>query len=163
MVIQTIHCYPLLFKNPFTIGKKTVLTVEVVNSFLRKPLERFVSKRLTALIFILFPPLEVVLKRPASESTTKITTLNLSLIRINHSQAKRESHVKVPFLLWRCPFKCSRPRVWNRRGGLIIKRRKANLLIFYGCLVLLCRLHVPFSPGLSKNEALKKQGWIVND
>ena len=78
--------------------------------------------------------------------------LSVSLIRINHYSKPRniESRVKqwkLPIFL--CLFPSNAGLVWNRKGGLIIKRKKANLLIFYGCLVLLYKLHVSVSLGLS--------------
>ena len=87
----------------------------------------------------------------ASASTTEITAFESQSDPYKSLQEPRniESHVKVTIFFFCCLVPSNAGLVWNRKGGLIIKRKKANLLIFYGCLVLLYRLHVSVSLGLS--------------
>ena len=84
------------------------------------------------------------------QALLRLLPLNLSsLIRINHSKNQEISKVMWKLPIFCCLVPSNAGLVWNRKGGLIIKRKKANLLIFYGCLVLLYRLHVSVSLGLS--------------
>ena len=121
-----------------------MLSVEV-KFFLAGESPELVTKRLTAFI----PFRNGMVLKWHQQALLRLLPLNLSLIRINHSKNQEISKV-----MWKLPFFCclvpsNAGLVWNRKGGLIIKRKKANLLIFYGCLVLLYRLHVSVSLGLS--------------